>query len=103
MSENRNNPDASKAIENIEARYSNPIFLNGGNFDKENWDRSEMTSEICKNKRDGRMKYILSQSEVLDIIEKKHQKSNGKGISYWGNKSWRYRSNCSKKYCFYKW
>ncbi|MBJ2173598.1 PQQ-binding-like beta-propeller repeat protein [Aureibaculum sp. A20] len=84
MSENRKKQGAAEAIERIEAKYSNPIFLNGGNFDKENWDRSTMTSEIYKNKRDGRMKYILTQNDVLEIIEEKHQKSNGKGISYWG-------------------
>ena len=84
MSENRRKFGAAEAIESIEAKYNNPIFLTGGNFDKENWDRSSMTSEKYKKKRDRRMKYILSQNEVLDIIEKKHQKSNGKGISYWG-------------------
>ena len=84
MSENRRKQGAAELIESIEAKSTNPIFLNGGNFDKENWDRSTMTSEIYKKKRDRRMKYILSQNEVLEIIEKKHQKSNGKGISYWG-------------------
>jgi len=84
MSENRNKQGAAEAIESIENKYNNPIFLTGGNFDKEKWDRSTMTSEIYKNKRDRRMKYILSQNEVLEIIAKKHQKSKGKGISYWG-------------------
>jgi len=84
MTESRKNPDAATVIENIEANFSNPIFLNGGNFDKENWDRSSMTSDIYKNKRDGRMKYILTQDEVLEKIAKKHKQSFGKGISYWG-------------------
>ncbi|QHI39249.1 Lambda-carrageenase [Kordia antarctica] len=84
MSENRNKQGVAEAIDKIEAKYNNPIFLTGGNFDKENWDRSAMTSEIYKKKRDRRMKYRLTQEEVLAIIDKKHKKSNGKGISYWG-------------------
>jgi len=84
MTESRKNEAAAAVINSIEAKYDNPIFLNGGNFDKENWDRSAMTSEIYKNKRDRRMKYILTQDEVLDIITKKHKQSFGKGISYWG-------------------
>ena len=43
-----------------------------------------MASEIYKNKRDRRMKYSLTQAEVLEKITKKHNQSNGKGISYWG-------------------
>ena len=84
MTESRKNEDAAAVINSIEAKYDNPIFLNGGNMDKENWDRSAMTSEIYKNKRDGRMKYILTQEEVLQKITKKHNQSFGKGISYWG-------------------
>ncbi|MEN8703382.1 MAG: hypothetical protein ABF286_04380 [Polaribacter sp.] len=84
MSERRKKAGVGAAIDKIEAKYDNPIFLTGGNFDKENWDRSAMPSEIYKNKRDRRMKYRLSQEEALEIIKKKHEKSNGKGISYWG-------------------
>ena len=84
MSENRRKFGAKENIERIEAKYNNPIFLNGGNFDKEKWDRSAMTSKIFRDKRDRRMKYILTQEEVLQIILKKHQQSNGNGISYWG-------------------
>lgn len=84
MTESRKDESATAVINSIEARYNTPVFLTGGNFDKEKWDRSDMTSEIYKNKRDGRMKYILSQEEVLEIIAKKHNKSKGKGISYWG-------------------
>jgi len=84
MTESRKNESAATVINSIEARYDNPIFLNGGNFDKENWDRSAMTSEIYKNKRDRRMKYVLTQEEVLEKITKKHNQSFGKGISYWG-------------------
>ncbi|MDO6760960.1 PQQ-binding-like beta-propeller repeat protein [Tamlana sp. 2_MG-2023] len=84
MTESRKDKSAAAVINSIEARYDNPIFLNGGNFDKENWDRSAMPSEIYKNKRDGRMKYNLTQDEVLEIITKKHNQSYGKGISYWG-------------------
>jgi len=84
MTESRKNESAATVINSIEAKHNNPIFLNGGNFDKENWDRSSMTSEIYKNKRDGRMKYVLTQDQVLEKIAKKHKQSFGKGISYWG-------------------
>lgn len=84
MTESRKDESAATVINSIEAKYDNPIFLNGGNFDKENWDRSAMTSEIYKKKRDGRMKYVLTQEEVLEKITKQHNQSFGKGISYWG-------------------
>lgn len=84
MTESRRNESAATVINSIEARYDNPIFLNGGNFDKENWDRSAMTSKIYRDKRDRRMKYVLTQEEVLEKITKKHNQSKGKGISYWG-------------------
>ncbi|WP_203458113.1 MULTISPECIES: PQQ-binding-like beta-propeller repeat protein [unclassified Lacinutrix] len=100
MSENRKKQGVGAKIDKIEAKYNNPIFLTGGNFDKEKWDRSSMTSEKYRNKRDRRMKYILSQDEVLEIIKKKHQKSNGKGISYWGghgNDPFMYQVETTKK------
>ena len=84
MTESRKDESAAIVINKIESKYENPIFLNGGNFDKEDWDRSAMASEIYKNKRDRRMKYSLTQAEVLEKITKKHNQSNGKGISYWG-------------------
>jgi hypothetical protein len=100
MSENRKKSGAAEAIEKIEAKYNNPIFLNGGNFDKENWDRSAMPSKVYKNKRDGRMNYNLTQEEVLEILAKKHKQSNGKGISYWGghgNDPYMYQVATTKK------
>ncbi|MBU2947149.1 outer membrane protein assembly factor BamB family protein [Zobellia uliginosa] len=100
MSENRKKTGAAEAIDKIEATYSNPVFLNGGSFDKEKWDRSAMPSEVYKNKRDGRMKYILTQNEVLEILKKKHKQSNGKGISYWaghGNDPYMYQVATTKK------
>ncbi len=84
MTESRRDESAATVIKSIETKYDNPIFLNGGNFDKEKWDRSAMTSEIYRNKRDGRMKYTLTQAEILEKITKKHNQSKGKGISYWG-------------------
>ncbi|MDW5288096.1 hypothetical protein [Formosa sp. PL04] len=100
MSENRKKPGSAEAIDKIEAKYKNPIFLNGGNFDKENWDRSAMPSEVYKNKRDGRMKYVLTQEDVLEILAKKQEQSNGKGISYWGghgNDPYMYQVATTKK------
>jgi len=100
MSERRKKSGVGAAIDKIEGKYYNPIFLNGGNFDKENWDRSAMPSEIYKNKRDGRMKYRLSQEEVLAILTKKQKQSNGKGISYWGghgNDPYMYQVETTKK------
>ncbi|AWG23292.1 hypothetical protein FFWV33_18045 [Flavobacterium faecale] len=100
MSESRKKDGAAEAIDRIEAKYKNPVFLNGGSFDKENWDRSAMPSEVYKNKRDGRMKYVLSQEQVLDILAKKHKESNGKGISYWGghgNDPYMYQVETTKK------
>ncbi|MBJ7881561.1 outer membrane protein assembly factor BamB family protein [Gelidibacter salicanalis] len=84
MTENRKDDAAARVINSIEAKYDNPVFLNGGNFDKENWDRSAMASKVYRDKRDGRMKYTLSQDEVLEKITKMHNQSHGKGISYWG-------------------
>ncbi|WP_303317258.1 PQQ-binding-like beta-propeller repeat protein [Flavivirga abyssicola] len=100
MSENRKKPEARKSIERIEANHDNPVFLNGGNFDKEKWDRSAMSSEIYKNKRDRRMKYKLTQEEVLEKIKKRHDQSKGKGISYWaghGNDPYMYQVETTKK------
>ena len=100
MSERRKKAGVGDAIDEIEAKFKNPIFLNGGNFDKENWDRSAMPSEVYKNKRDGRMKYKLSQEQVLTIIAKKHEQSKGKGISYWGghgNDPYMYQVETTKK------
>ena len=100
MSERRKKAGVGVAIDKIEAKYDNPIFLNGGNFDKENWDRSAMPSEVYKNKRDGRMKYKLSQEDVLEILTKKQKQSNGKGISYWGghgNDPYMYQVETTKK------
>lgn len=83
MSEKRKDPITRSYIDKIEARHNNPVFLNGGNFNKEVWDRSSMTSEIYKKKRDRRMKYNQSQQDILNILKKRYNQSEG-GISYWG-------------------
>lgn len=100
MSENKRKPGARENIERIEAKHQNPVFLTGGSFDKEKWDRSAMPSEVYKNKRDRRMKYKLTQAEVLEMLKKKHDKSNGKGIAYWaghGNDPYMYQVSTTKK------
>ncbi|TPN86244.1 PQQ-binding-like beta-propeller repeat protein [Aquimarina algicola] len=100
MTESRKNRYAANAISSIEQEYDNPIFLNGGNFASEKWDRSTMPSEIYKNKRDRRKKYTLTQDEVLEEITKRHKMSNGKGISYWGghgNDPYMYQPSTTKK------
>ena len=81
MSENI--PSTVKSlVEDIKTNYSSPVFLNGAGSDKEKWDRSGILNERYKKRRDGRMKYILSQEEILAKILPKYK--NAQGISYWG-------------------
>ncbi|NJB83031.1 PQQ-binding-like beta-propeller repeat protein [Wenyingzhuangia aestuarii] len=63
-------------------KYDNLIFM-GYHFMKESheWDRSAIESETLRTQRDGRKKYILSESEVVDKISKSYNKN---GLATWG-------------------
>ncbi|MEQ9289107.1 MAG: hypothetical protein RIG77_19435 [Cyclobacteriaceae bacterium] len=67
----------------ISENYQSPLFLGGKHMPRvENWDRSSMTNEKYRNKRDRRKKYELSQAEVLDLVLPWYQ--DVPGIAYWG-------------------
>jgi WD40 repeat protein len=83
MTEKDTDPVVKSTIKNIQKKYKNPIFLDGGNFNKEKYDRSSITNEIYRNKRDGRMTYNLSQKDILNKLEKRYERTSY-GISYWG-------------------
>ncbi|WP_152285703.1 PQQ-binding-like beta-propeller repeat protein [Flavicella marina] len=83
MSENRKNSDAREAIERIESKYDNPTFLiRPKTREKENWDRSSIANEKYRTRRDRRMKYTATQSEIVNEISASY--AEGKGIAYWG-------------------
>lgn len=55
----------------IIAKYDSPVFLNRVGMDKESVDwryaaETQLDNEKYREKRDGRMKYVLTQQEVLD-------------------------------------
>jgi len=67
----------------IESRYSSPVFLRDfWEARVEDWDRSAMTSETYRRKRDGRRKYTASQREILEQILPIY--NDYAGVSYWG-------------------
>ncbi|WP_111708894.1 PQQ-binding-like beta-propeller repeat protein [Lutibacter citreus] len=85
-------------VEDIKTNYSSPVFLNGANSDKEKWDRSGILNQRYRERRDGRMKYILSQDEILEKVLPKYE--NAPGISYWGghgNDPYMYQLSTNKK------
>ncbi|MGJ8745693.1 hypothetical protein, partial [Polaribacter sp.] len=82
----------------ISTTYDSPVFLNSGNFDKEKWDRSSIKNDTYRNKRDRRMKYKLTQEEILEIVKTKYE--GQKGYSYWGghgNDPYMYQLETTKK------
>ena len=82
----------------ISNNYQTPIFLNSGNIDKEKWNRSSIKNDKYREKRDGRMKYSLTQNQILDKIKNKYE--NQKGYAYWaghGNDPYMYQLETTKK------
>ncbi|MGA9638893.1 PQQ-binding-like beta-propeller repeat protein, partial [Flavobacterium sp.] len=98
MTENFNSPLSKSVAENIEKHYKSPLFLNSPNSDKENWDRSTLLNKKYREKRDKRMKYILTQDEVVKNIASSFD--NAPGIAYWaghGNDPYMYSIGTDKK------
>ena len=95
---NKSDPATEGLIENLIAEYDSPVFLNKSGSDKENWDRSGMANEKYREKRDRRMKYVLTQQEVLDELLPDYE--DGPGIAYWvghGNDPYMYSLDTTKK------
>ncbi|WP_303317244.1 hypothetical protein Q4Q34_01815 [Flavivirga abyssicola] len=94
-----NIPKSMKSwVQNLQANYGNPVFLNSAGSDKEDWDRSGIKNERYRKRRDGRMKYILSQDEIVDKISSRFK--NAPGIAYWGghgNDPYMYQLSTNKK------
>ena len=90
------------SVENLKnslvSKYHNPIFLNSGNIDKEKWDRSSLGNEKYSEKRDRRMKYTLTQKQILDKVKLKYE--NEPGYAYWaghGNDPYMYQKETTQK------
>jgi len=77
-------PNSVKGLVNeIKTNYNSPVFLENAHMPKvENWDRSVIQNEKYRNKRDKRKRYVLTSSQVLDILVPTYQ--NNPGISFWG-------------------
>ncbi|MDO7173141.1 hypothetical protein [Mariniflexile sp. AS56] len=98
MSENLSTALSKSVAKNISEHYKSPLFLNTPRGDKENWDRSTMSNKVYSEKRDQRMKYVLSQEQVLENIIPKFE--NAPGIAYWaghGNDPYMYSLGTTKK------
>lgn len=70
-------------VDDINANHTSPVFLTYGSSDREDWDRAEIENEVYRNKRDGRMKYILTQQQVLEAYASCYQ-GDPEGVVYWG-------------------
>ncbi|MEX0321559.1 MAG: hypothetical protein AB3N63_05330 [Puniceicoccaceae bacterium] len=95
---NKKDRQTKELIEEISAKYDSPIFLNSASSDKEKWDRSGLDNELFRNKRDKRMKYTLTQQEVLDNLLPSHE--GAPGIAYWvghGNDPYMFQLSTTKK------
>ncbi|WP_206753973.1 MULTISPECIES: hypothetical protein [unclassified Lentimonas] len=87
-----------RLVQDLIEHYDSPVFLNSCSSNKENWDRSSMPSEIYRNKRDRRMKYVLTQQQVLDKLIPNYE--DAPGIAYWvghGNDPYMYQLETTKK------
>ena len=72
---------ASQVGKSIVSNYNSPLFLgNDWGFHCENWDRSSIAVAEYRNRRDGRMTYDWSSSQVLDYFKKNYSES---GIANW--------------------
>lgn len=80
-------------------KYPSPVFLNSKHLPEvENWDRSIVTNEKFRKKRDRRKKYILSQQQAVDLITKEY--TNAPGLAYWaghGNDPYMFSLATTKK------
>ncbi|WP_298488113.1 WD40 repeat domain-containing protein [uncultured Maribacter sp.] len=85
-------------VNNIKKNYNSPVFLNRANSNKEKWDRSSIKNERYRERRDRRMKYILSQDQIVKKITSKYK--GAPGIAYWGghgNDPYMYQLSTTKK------
>ncbi|RKR12143.1 hypothetical protein CLV91_2266 [Maribacter vaceletii] len=91
-------PSIKTLVDDIKENYKSPVFLNRSGSDKEKWDRSSIENEKYRDRRDRRMKYILSQDQVIKKITSKYK--GGPGIAYWGghgNDPYMYQLSTTKK------
>jgi len=70
-------------VDTIHANYRSPVFLRNVWLPRvENWDRSSMSNEKYRERRDRRKKYVLSSDEVVGLLTAPLE--SHPGISYWG-------------------
>ncbi len=82
MTERTSGPVA-KLVEDLKRNYDSPIFLGGANIrGKEKWDRSAMTNDRYRERRDARMTYNLSRKEIVDSISANYK--DHPGLAFWG-------------------
>lgn len=85
LAANKKQDSSKEIIASIHAKYDSPIFLGYTNTDKENpetWSRDTMSNEFYRNRRDRRMKYTATQSEILDKLTPVY--ADYKGLAMWG-------------------
>lgn len=78
-------PDALyPLVERIRNGEDNPVFYNNTSVNgAEAWDRSSMTNERYRERRDTRRKYVLTQPEILEHFDQSY-KTAVCGLTYWG-------------------
>lgn len=82
---NRKKRNYKETIASLHAKYDSPIFLGYRNTDKEDpakWNRDTMSNEFYRERRDRRMKYTASQSDILDKLRPIYKEY--KGLAMWG-------------------
>ena len=87
MTESTDDGLAKITADNIRNNYATPMFLGGSHMSQaEDWDRSSMTNEKYKNRRDGRRDYNLTQQGAINHITNWYNEvpQGDKGIAYWG-------------------
>ena len=76
--------DVEKRALALEARYKSPVFLRGKYMPKvERWDRSTVSSEKYRARRDSRKQYTLTQKQALDRILALYD-TGRQGVAFWG-------------------
>jgi len=85
LAANNKKEPSNEIIERIHKRYDSPIFPSYKNPDKQDpadWDRDTMSNEFYRTRRDRRMKYVLTQEEIVNQLRPVYE--NYQGLAMWG-------------------
>lgn len=85
LNANKKKEPSKDIITKLHTKYDSPIFLGYTNSNKEDpatWNRDTMSNEFYRTRRDKRMKYIATQSEILKKLTPVYD--NYKGLAMWG-------------------